>query len=75
MVKFLVTDDTDYSALTDRAIFPAEIQGKIVPLTISTTVDSILESNEIIEVVAVLPENRGTCSAQVIIVDDSKLLT
>ena len=74
MVKFLVTGDTDYSASTRRVVFPGEIQ-RDVQFRINTTLDSTFESNETIVVVAILPENRGTCSALVIIVDDSKLLT
>ena len=72
--KVSVTDDTDYSYSTRRAFFLNNTQDN-VPIRISTKIDGILESNEIIEVIAVLPEERGDCRAQVIIVDDSKLLS
>ena len=75
MVKFLVTADTDYSVSTRKITFPAEIQ-KNVQLRLNTTIDSLLESNEIIDVVALLPGDQSSyCRAQVIILDDSKLLS
>ena len=74
VVKFLVTGNTDYSVSTRKATFAADIQN--IQLRINTTTDSIFESNEIIEVVALLPEDQGSyCRARVIIVDDSKLLS
>ena len=52
-------------------MFPAEIQ-RDVHIRINTTLDSIFENNETIEVVALLPEDQGSCRAQVIIVDNGK---
>ena len=64
--------EVDYNAPETQAVFFAGYKSDTIP--INTINDSIAEVNEFFFVIAVLPGQRGSCTARVTIVDKSKLI-
>ena len=64
--------DLDYEPLQSNVNFSSGISDSII--YINTKNDSMSEQNELFEVTAVLPDNRGSCKSTVTIIDTSKLV-
>ena len=64
--------DLDYDALQSKINFSAGANDS--KIHINTRYDSMSEQNEIFEVTAVLPDNRGICKSTVTIIDAGELI-
>lgn len=64
--------DFDYDTSESQSVFSAG--NKRNTIHINTRSDSLDEKGELFFVIALLPENRGSCTTTITIVDKSKLL-
>ena len=64
--------EVDYDAPETQAVFSAGYKSNTIP--INAISDLIAEVNEFFVVIAILPGQRGTCTARVTIVDKGKLI-